>query len=317
MSIFLVQQDNATAFDYYVLNDILTFQHLLQPQESSCSGFTTLQPLPADKVQHQRIYKFNVNQPQQDRLTQEPIDPIDHPIAPCALPAAAPLPATTPSDLLAFPSPSEKSRDAGSPPSSKSAEVVSSSRGFQPVQPSHYPESSYAAKLLSAGRGGVRPPCQVGFAVPPQSEKVHATEDKQNENFRRRPGRGKTVWVSMLPSEMTDTQIAKAVAEQLKGETCEGHVVKIERVPEPLHGYIELDTELCARELLHKGLLYLRGHPVTVDWPGKGPNGRRVVAAQRSAGGEGSDELKKHQGEHQQQRRAYHGNQNHQRRWSS
>lgn len=97
MSAFLVHQDNASAFDYYVLNDILIFPQLqFGQQENNSSTFTASRPLPADKQPQQlRISKPGFNLPQQPRLTQEPMDPVHPPVAPSGQPAAAALPTTT------------------------------------------------------------------------------------------------------------------------------------------------------------------------------------------------------------------------------
>lgn len=92
MSAFLVQQDNSSTSGYYVLNDILLFQQ--QDQRDGDNSVNHSQQLSNGKSQQRRVYKPNFNQPQQARLTQEPMDPVNPPVAPSAQPAAAPLPTT-------------------------------------------------------------------------------------------------------------------------------------------------------------------------------------------------------------------------------
>lgn len=89
---------------------------------------------------------------------------------------------------------------------------------------------------------------------------------------------GKICWVSYLPKDLTDEQISKAVAAQLRGQRSEGHVTSIERVPFRAYGFLELDTESCATELVANGL-YLRGRRIIVDFP-RGNSGRSSFVKQ-------------------------------------
>lgn len=189
---------------------------------------------------------------------------------------------TTPTEIPKQPTShqiSGKSTNAAASPSFSSS---SSSKPFKPVDASRYSETSYAAKLLRPGPGGLRAPCQAGFAVPPASDpKPGVTVDerrgdrKQPQSYRNRPGRGKTLWISLIPAEMSDEKVSQAISDQLRGQSCEGHVVRIERIPNQQHGYIELDTEICAKLLREKGL-HLQGRVVMLDFPNRNLNVRRT-----------------------------------------
>lgn len=166
--------------------------------------------------------------------------------------------------------------------SGKSTDSTSSSTTpFNPVDASRYSETSYAAKVLQHGPGGLRAPCQIGFAVPPVNDNVKPSDERRRPNQSKpnnnrggpRQGRGKTLWVSVIPAEMTDENVMAAVAEQLKANNCEGQVIRIERIPSQQHGYLELDTELCAKLILEKGLQF-NGRSVIVDFPNKGRRGQ-------------------------------------------
>lgn len=118
MSIFLVQQENATAYDYYVLNDILTFQQL--PQDT-CNGFQ-----PVDK---QRIY---VSQP------------------------AAPLPTTTAPQLSGVPhtpsvAPLTTSDDVSRTPVSPAAPSKRDDASSMEVEPVELPEKAQVQDSLLEG----------------------------------------------------------------------------------------------------------------------------------------------------------------------
>lgn len=185
---------------------------------------------------------------------------------------------------VASTSASEKMRQSQSGKSPTETIPTSAMKPFFPVDPTRYSESSYAAKLLRSGPGGLRAPCQTGFAVPPTNEKMACKDEKRGDRkhplqtYRSRPGRGKTLWVSSIPSDMTDEKVCQAVSNQLRGQSCEGHVIRIERIPGQQHGYIELDTEICAKLLLEKGL-HLQGREVTIDFPNRNHQGRRPLAS--------------------------------------
>lgn len=97
------------------------------------------------------------------------------------------------------------------------------------------------------------------------------SEDKSGRRVGQpaalRRAREKTIWVSVIPAEVSDDQLRQAVAERLQTrQLLDVQVVRIERIKGHAHGYIELDTEKAAKALIEAGLR-LQGRPVTVAPP--------------------------------------------------
>lgn len=107
---------------------------------------------------------------------------------------------------------------------------------------------------------------------------THGVEKSGNNNSRRntngpsqsiqqRRAKGKTVWVSVIPQDISDEQVRQAIAERLQnGPARDAQVVRIERSKNQAHGYIELDSEEAKMALLEAGLRF-QNRSVTVAHP--------------------------------------------------
>jgi hypothetical protein len=79
----------------------------------------------------------------------------------------------------------------------------------------------------------------------------------------KRGEQSKLLFVSQLAG-VTDSQVRAAVEQRLKGTSCEGRVVRIERMKNGSAGFIELDSHECVDILLKAGLC-LNDKDVRID----------------------------------------------------